>query len=112
MDILAMLRRIDALLKEKNMKKEDFYAAVPITDAAVSQWRKGKTQPTKKKLERMAEILDVDIQYLEYGHKKSAPAVSGKSDSRRLLDSYLDEFTEAEIAELLAEIKEKRNNQE
>lgn len=53
----------------------------------------------------MAEILDVDVMYLEYGHKKSAPAVSGKSDNRRLLDSYLDEFTEDELAVLLSKIK-------
>lgn len=104
-----MLLRIDELLKAKQMKKEDFYAAVPITDAAVSQWRKGKTQPSKKKLERMAEVLDVDIQYLEYGVQKIAPTVSGKSDNRRLLDSYLDEFTDAEIEKLLVQIKSERN---
>lgn len=109
MDTIAILSRVEELLKAKKMKKEEFYAAIPISDGAVSQWRKGKTKPSKRNLERMAEILDVDVMYLEYGHKKSAPAVSGKSDNRRLLDSYLDEFTEDELAVLLSKIKEERN---
>ena len=102
MDIIAMLLRIDALLVEREIKKEDFYAAVPISDAAVSQWRTGKTKPSKRKIERMAEVLEVTPEYLEYGIKK-APTVPDESID--IMAEYMKDFTADEKADVLSYIK-------
>lgn len=111
--VQEFIERVENLIVLRNMSKAEFYEKAGYTDAAYSQWVTGQTTPSTKSINKTAIALGVEATYLITGeNKKSAPAVSGKSDSRRLLDSYLDEFTEAEIAELLAEIKEKRNNQE
>ena len=57
MDILAMLSRIEELLKAKKMKKGEFYAAVPISDAGTPQWRNGQTEPSRENMQRLPTIL-------------------------------------------------------
>lgn len=102
MDILAMLSRIEELLKAKKMKKGEFYAAVPISDAAISQWRNGKTEPSREKMERMANILGTTVAYLEYGIKK-APA--GETDKDEEIYSVYEQLTVENKAALLAAAK-------
>lgn len=81
----------------------------------VGGWKSGISENYKKYLPQIADCFDVNIEWLsgksndKNGHKKIAPTVSGKSDNRRLLDSYLDEFTDAEIEKLLVQIKSERN---
>lgn len=94
MDISAMLSRIEELLKAKKMKKGEFYAAVPISDAAISQWRNGKTEPSREKMERMAYILGTTVAYLEYGIKK-APA--GNSDEGKEFEEIFSQQNNAGI---------------
>lgn len=40
---------------------------IPISSSAVAQWNMGRTKPTRKKIERMAAILEVDPSYLGLG---------------------------------------------
>lgn len=108
--VREFLSRVENLIVIRNMSKAEFYERASISDAAYSQWVTGKTTPTAKTICKVANALSVDAAYLITGeNKKSAPAVSSKSDNRRLLDSYLDDFTEAEIAALLYRIKSERN---
>lgn len=100
MDISAMLLRISEILVTKNMKKEDFYALVPISDAAVSQWRKGKTKPSREKIRRMAEILGVTVEYLEYGIKKEP--TSNRSELISSIIELFNQLTPEEAAKVLA----------
>lgn len=108
--VQKFIKRVEDLILVRNMSKAEFYEKAKITDAAYSQWVTGKTTPTAKTINKVANALGVDAEYLITGeNKKIAPAVSSKSDSRRLLDSYLDEFTEEQIDLLLAKIKSDRN---
>lgn len=108
MDILAMLSRIEELLKAKKMKKGEFYAAVPISDAAISQWRNGKTEPSREKMERMAYILGTTVAYLEYGIKK-APA--GNSDEGKEFEEIFSKLNEKNKSIALAQLKALLDNQ-
>lgn len=85
----------------------------------VGGWKSGLSENYKKYLPQIADCFDVNIDWLsgksndKNGHKKSTlTANSGKSDNRRLLDSYLDDFTEEQLARLLDKIKSERNTQE
>jgi len=55
------------MLREQKIPKGTFYQACGVTDAAVSQWRKGKTAPSMKTIGRMAEFLGVSSEYLLTG---------------------------------------------
>lgn len=107
MDISAILLRIEELLQERKMKKEDFYSAVPITDAAISQWRTGKTKPSKKKICRIAEVLGSTPEYIEYGIKK-APTLSGEDSIFADKFSQLDEADKAYISGQIDALLSKR----
>ena len=59
MDNLAFISRYEAILREKQISKGALYTACGISDAAVSQWRKGKTAPSMKSIGRIADFLGV-----------------------------------------------------
>lgn len=85
MDNIAMIARIEALLKEKKLPKLEFYKQIPITPSAFSLWKKGETSPTKENISRMADILGTTEQYLMFGGEKEKPVTA--SDE---LEKYID----------------------
>lgn len=89
MDNLAFISRYEAILRDKNIAKGIFYGACGISDAAVSQWRKGKTAPSMKSIGRIAEFLDVSPEYLLTGvDTKEAPALTEKDRRDVAKDVY------------------------
>lgn len=64
MDNLTFIERYEAVLKERRIKKGDFYKAVGITDSAVSQWRKGKTIPAMTTISAISDYLDIPMYFL------------------------------------------------
>lgn len=79
MDTLAIIKRIELRLAELGMSKAEFYKQSGISSASYSQWNTGKYKPSDSKLERAAEVLETDFDYLRYGTKnKKAPTVSGE----------------------------------
>ena len=89
MDILAILNRIEVLLKMQGRTKAEFYAACEVTPSAVSQWRSGRTTPYTKTLQRMADYLDVSYEYLTTGNEpKKAPALTEKDRRDVAKDVY------------------------
>jgi len=79
LDNLAFISRYEAILREKQLPKRALYEACGITDAAVSQWRKGKTAPSMKSISRIADFLGVTSEYLLTGvETEKAPALTDK----------------------------------
>lgn len=64
MDVLAFISKYEAVLKERGIPKMVFYKACEVSDAAVSQWRKGKTKPSMATVVRISEWLGVPVGYL------------------------------------------------
>lgn len=91
LDNLAFIARYEALLRERKMLKGTFYQACGITDAAVSQWRKGKTSPSMKTIGRIAEFLGVSLDYLltDLGEKEKAPTPKDRIDEE-IMRMYLE----------------------
>lgn len=78
MDNLAFISRYEAILREKQISKGTLYEACGISDAAVSQWRKGKTAPSMKSIGRIADFLGVTPEYLLTGvETENAPTTDG-----------------------------------
>ena len=94
MDNLAFISRYEAILREKQISKGALYTACGISDAAVSQWRKGKTAPSMKSIGRIADFLGVTPEYLLTGvETQKAPALTEKDrrdvakDVSRIMES-------------------------
>ena len=64
MDTLVIIKRIEMRLSQIGMSKAEFYSRSGISSASLSQWRTGTYKPSKKKLERAAEVLAVPVGYL------------------------------------------------
>lgn len=62
-----IVARINAILAEKSIPKQNFYSSCGITSASYSMWNTGKTQPRMKNLETIAEFLGVSVAYLLEG---------------------------------------------
>ena len=83
-----VVARINALLAEKGISKQEFYKACGITSASYSLWNTGKTQPRMKSLEVIADYLGVSVPVLlgEVEYKKEKPS----TETGERLFSYSD----------------------
>lgn len=64
--------RIKLLRTAKKLSGEQLAKQLNITKSAISQWEKGKSLPNRANLIKLAEILDVDDEYLVSGTGKFA----------------------------------------
>lgn len=62
-----IVNRINALLMEKDIKKSKFYKDVGLTSAAFSNWNNGTNAPKLANLKRIADYLDVPLEYIAFG---------------------------------------------
>lgn len=68
---MEFVERIDDLLKEKNLKRAALCDAIGLTHSAITDWKKRGTIPAGDVCVKIAEYLDVDVEYLITGkHKK------------------------------------------
>lgn len=82
-----IVNKINALLAEKGISKQNFYKDCGITSASYSLWNTGKTKPRMKNLEIIAEYLNVPVSYLvsKADKKESATSISGDDARSRFL---------------------------
>ena len=80
METPKIVSRIETLLAEKGTPKQEFYEAVGISSASMSQWRAGKIIPRYQTLERIAEYFGISYESLITGEKEK-PVPSDGLDS-------------------------------
>jgi len=110
LDTLAFISRYEAILKDRKIPKMQFYRDCDITDAAVSQWRKGKTKPAMTTISKIAEYLGVTAEYLLTGEGQKNTAhqtVDGQiSELMELFSKLSPEEQERELAYLRSRVNE------
>ena len=79
MDKSPIVIRINSLLAKKGITKAEFYEKCALTSASYSQWNTGKTKPRLQTIERIAEFLGVQSEYLLYGDAAPAPQGAKKA---------------------------------
>jgi transcriptional regulator with XRE-family HTH domain len=103
LDTLAFIARYEAILKEKKIPKMQFYKDCGITDAAVSQWRKGKTNPAMSTINRIADYLNVMPEFLLTGTgEKEKPTPVSESELDYEIIMKLMQLTPSEIEKVAA----------
>ena len=88
-NVQEMIKRIESLLVEKGMSKEEFYTASKVSSASYSQWNTGLHKPTPKKVFAMAECLGVSVGFLT-GKEEQKPIVADSfmPDKLKMFDGY------------------------
>ncbi len=74
------------LLDEKGLKNADVARATGISNMTLSDWKNGKSTPKQDKLMKIAEFLDVNLEYLMTG--KEIPNASLTDDFTMLIEFY------------------------
>lgn len=91
-----MYEVFEQLLQKHNVTSHKVSKATGVTQTALSNWKSGRSTPTTKTLQKIADYFGVTIDYLMTGEEKED---SGKY--------YLNEDT-AEIAQAVFENKDLR----
>jgi len=103
LDTLAFISRYEAILKDRKIPKMQFYRDCDITDAAVSQWRKGKTKPAMTTISKIAEYLGVTAEYLLTGEgQKNSSLPDGREREDEVTKELREIWDEADYDERAA----------
>lgn len=62
------------LLEEKGLKAADVTRATGIKSPVFSEWKKGKSRPNTEKMIKIANFLDVSVEYLLTGKEPKSTA--------------------------------------
>lgn len=89
-----MYDKFEKLLKEKNVTPYRVHKETGISTATLSDWKNGKSQPKKDKIEKICEYFGVPVSYF-YGDSTSS-------------DGYYLNGETAEMAQRLFENKDLR----
>lgn len=74
-----------ALIKErKGIRNRDIAQALGITDASVSQFCSGRTQPSSQTIDQIAEKFNINADWLRTGEGKPEPPAPDLSEAEEM----------------------------
>ena len=82
------------LLEEKGLKAADVTRATGIKSPVFSEWKKGKSRPNTEKMIKIANFLDVSVEYLLTGKEPKSTANNLTNRDTKQIESILSD-TEA-----------------
>ena len=90
------------LLDEKGLKNADVARATGISNMTLSDWKRGKSVPKADKMQKIAEFLNVSVDYLVTGEEKEVPTFS--AEHIELISAY-DKLSSADKLAIMQIIK-------
>ena len=90
------------LLDEKGLKNADVARATGISNMTLSDWKRGKSVPKSDKMQKIAEFLNVSVDYLMTGEEKEVPTFS--TEHIELISAY-DKLSSADKLAIMQIIK-------
>ena len=61
---MTTVEKIFSILNERNIKQKTFATAIGVSQGNVTDWRKGRSNPSRDVLSRIASYLNISIDYL------------------------------------------------
>ena len=80
--------RIREVRRERGWTQDQLANAVGVSRSAVAQWETGRAGQVTTNLTRIADVLEVGVEYLMHGEDKRAPAEPRLGDELALLRLY------------------------
>ena len=75
MNHLNLGERIVSLRQERNISQAELAKRLDVSRQAVSKWEKGQSSPDTVKLIQLAELFNVEVEYLATGSKPEPKSV-------------------------------------
>lgn len=81
------------LLDEKGLKNSDVSRETGISNMTLSDWKRGKSTPKSDKIKKIADFLDVSVDYLLTGQESNLLIETAKTDvTLSNMESRLKEY--------------------
>src|SRR5882724_797515 len=80
--------RIRDVRRNRGWTQDQLANAVGVSRSAVAQWETGRAGQVTTNLTRIAEVLEVGVEFLMYGDDRRAPAEARLGDEIALLRLY------------------------
>ena len=87
-DPVQIGERIREARQAKGWTQDELADVVGVSRSAVAQWETGRAGQVTGNLARIAEVLDVGIEYLTHGRSKRAAGQATTGDEMALLRLY------------------------
>ena len=84
----VFVERIDELLKEKNLSRNDLNSAIGLPKNIIAQWKIRETIPAADVAVKIADYLETSVEYLVTGEEKKDKGEIILSDLQELIDKY------------------------
>jgi len=81
-----MYEIFERLLQEKGLKAADVTRATGIKSPVFSEWKKGKSKPNTEKMIKIANFLDVSVEYLMTGKEPNVDYLYSDENSNLLIE--------------------------
>lgn len=81
-----MYERYKKLLDEKGLKNSDVSRGAKVSNMTLSDWKNGKTVPKTDTLRKIAEFLNVSVDYLLGNDNKSADCIIKNEDMELFIE--------------------------
>lgn len=113
---MDVIQRIINLMKQKGLTAKRLTVEAGLSSSAITEWKKGKSKPSAKSLQKLADYFHVSTDYLLTGKepKKSSPPVDKTeeddddidiNDINFALSGEVHELSEDEIQEIISVAK-------
>lgn len=73
---MSVGERISTLRRDRNISQYQLSKLLGVSRQAVSKWENGQSSPDTVNLIQLADVLDVDVEYLATGKKPVPPSPS------------------------------------
>jgi transcriptional regulator with XRE-family HTH domain len=80
--------RIRDVRRERGWTQDQLANAVGVSRSAVAQWETGRAGQVTTNLTRIAEVLEIGVEYIMYGDDKRGPTEPRQGDEMALLRLY------------------------
>jgi transcriptional regulator with XRE-family HTH domain len=80
--------RIRDVRRERGWTQDQLANAVGVSRSAVAQWETGRAGQVTTNLTRIAEVLEIGVEYIMYGDDKRSPTEPRQGDEMALLRLY------------------------
>ncbi|EHO40400.1 helix-turn-helix domain protein [Caldithrix abyssi DSM 13497] len=112
-----MVDRLNILIKKLGLAKKDFAKSINVSPGNLSDWLKGKSEPSSKALIRICEIYNVNLNWLLTGQgnmflqPSPPPTVNEHAQAYQAKEQEIERLKQ-EITNLKAELKKMDQEEE
>jgi uncharacterized protein YjbI with pentapeptide repeats len=97
MDSKVIGEKIAKARKEKNMSQAQLAQHIFISPQAVGKWERGESMPDITTFDRLAEILDIDLNYFSQNTPPAAAEISNVGESARPFAHVADSAASSQV---------------